>query len=392
MRRTYLLGTWVVGAVLLGATASGVRGVEPGAGATLAVPLPGLGEGAAEPVAAGGPPAATRVPPATATATAAEPLAATGAPLATEPAMSTGSPAATETIAPLTNETLVLPAEAFASGTIYDWVVIDTHVGIIDPAFPMSIVRLRYDDATGMNRPSRAEYFYARGAPFGPGLPLPESNVNYQELGVYLEWAAYPRFSVFVDAPTRFLDPTINTNSAGFSDLITGFKWAWLFTEQAVATFQFKTYIPTGDADRGLGTDHVSLEPGFLLFWRVGNFLDVEGELRNWIPISGTNFAGDVLRYGLALSLSHHRAADRYWLTPVAEFVGWTVLNGKESVAFSATDFYVQQAGADTIVNVYYGARLGWGQRIDFYGGYGHPLTGEFWYRDFLRFEARLHF
>ena len=43
-----------------------------------------------------------------------------------------------------------------------------------------------------------------------------------------------------------------------------GFKWAFWETDDQVATFQLRTYIPTGAASRGLGNNHVSLEPALL--------------------------------------------------------------------------------------------------------------------------------
>ena len=63
----------------------------------------------------------------------------------------------------------------------------DSTVGFIDPAHPANVVRLRYDPAWRGNRPTRAEYFFARTGPDGPGLPLPEPSVDSQELSMYSE-------------------------------------------------------------------------------------------------------------------------------------------------------------------------------------------------------------
>lgn len=264
---------------------------------------------------------------------------------------------------------------------------IDSSVGYIDNAIPANVLRLRFDAAYDSNRPNRAEFFYARGAPKGPGLPLPESNVDYQEFTAYLEAALQCDFSVFLEAPVRFLNPEINADHWGYGDMNFGFKKAFIYDDCTVASFQTKLFVPTGNPENGLGTNHFSLEPGVLFYHKLDQRLTLQGELRDWIPLGGTSFAGNVLRYGLGLSYGEH-SRDGVWITPVAEFVGWTVLNGKETVVLP-TSSTVKQAAGDTIVNAKLGLRLGLGDLADFYAGYGRALTGEVWYKEIWRFEFR---
>ncbi len=189
--------------------------------------------------------------------------------------------------------------------------------GYIDWAVPRSIFRLRFDAGFNNERPDRAEFFYAQcGCAGGPGPGGPQGpngalngSVDYQDLRGYLEVATGRRFSIFGEVPVRFLQtsasvgpaPGRSPDAAGISDLEAGFKYALIREADTTFTFQFKTYIPTGNASRGLGTDHVSLEPGFLAQQRVNRDLTVFGELRDWIPVNGStfqgsNFAGNVLR------------------------------------------------------------------------------------------------
>src|SRR5262249_49342513 len=205
----------------------------------------------------------------------------------------------------------------------------------------------RYDAAYNSNRPNRAEFFYAKGFPGGPGVPLPETSVDYQDLSAYLEVAACERFSAFVELPVRFLNPEINRDTAGLADMYAGFKYAFWQSDCRMATFQLRTYTPTGAASQGLGTRHVSLEPALLVFLPFGERLTFEGELRYWIPIGGTDFAGDVIRYGVGLSYAVFQNCN-WRVAPVAEFVGWTALGGKETVPPG----FVEDAAGDTIVNV----------------------------------------
>jgi hypothetical protein len=272
--------------------------------------------------------------------------------------------------------------------------------GYLDPAIPMSQIRLRFDAAYDNNRPDRAEFFYAKCGcfatlppnnpqfdPKAPGPRLPESSVDYQDISTYIELASDNRWSVFVNVPYRFLNPVNNANTSGIADMDAGFKAALISCRDRYLTFQFRTYIPTGDSNDGLGTDHVSLEPALLAYQRLTDRLALDFELRDWIPIGGTDFAGNVIRYGFGVQYDIWRN-EGWCLTPIGELVGWTVLSGKE---FSLAEGIVPAAG-DTIVNAKIGARLYMGENNSFYVGYGRALTGEVWYKDIVRVEYRLSF
>jgi hypothetical protein len=266
----------------------------------------------------------------------------------------------------------------------------DSSVGYIDSAVPFTHLRLRYDTAYDFTRPTRAEYFYPKGRP-GPGLPRPETSVDYQEASAYLEIAFSEFFSVFAEAPWRILNPEVNNNTAGYSDTIAGAKFVFAEGCDWLATFQVKGYFPTGDADRGLGTNHFSVEPALLFQKCMAPWARLEGEFRYWIPIDGTDFAGSIIRYGLGLSLGHIDP-EGFWFTPVVEFIGWTVLDGKELAAQTPTVFQILDASGDTIINSKVGVRAGLRQCLDVYAGWGHALTGETWYKDVFRVEMRVRF
>ena len=282
--------------------------------------------------------------------------------------------------------------------------------GYIDWAAPRTQFRLRFDAGFDNNRPDRAEFFYAQcgcnpGGP-GPGVAGPPPTVNgsidYQDIRGYLEIATSSRFSVFGELPVRFLQtsPSSNPslagiqdtgNARGISDFEAGFKYALIRDADSIFTFQLKTYIPTGNASRGLGTDHVSIEPGFLAQRRVNSRLDIFGELRDWIPVNGSefagqNFAGNVLRYGVGAAYSVVDTSD-VQISPIVEFVGWSVLDG----LVLNTDVPAGAINADaatTIVNAKAGVRtLFKDNGSTLYLGYGHALTGQRWYEDIVRLE-----
>lgn len=269
--------------------------------------------------------------------------------------------------------------------------VSDSSVGYIDPAIPGDVFRFRYDTNYNDRRPTRAEFIYPKGGPAGPGLPDPEPSIDFQDLSAYFEKAFSERFSVFVDVPVRFLNPERNVNHAGFSDIDAGFKYAVIRNDDWVGTFQFRTYAPTGNSHLGLGTHHVTLEPAFLSYNRLADRLALESEFRVWTPIGGTDFAGDIIRYGTGLHYDLFRTS-HCTFTPAAEFVGWTLLNGKETVVPPSGVAFIHDAGGETIFNAKLGFFVKFGQRADVYAGYGRPLTGDRWYENTFRLQFRLFY
>ncbi len=262
-------------------------------------------------------------------------------------------------------------------------------VGYIDNAIPGTYYRMRVDAAWDSNRPTRAEYFYPKGGPFGPGLPKFAPNVNYQIIDNYFEGALNRNFSLFISEPIRFVQAQNNPNHSGFGDIYAGFKYVLNQADDTYLTFQWTTYAPSGNAHLGLGTRHVSLEPALLFWHRFSDCLRMEGEFKYWVPVGGTDFAGDVTQYGLGLSYGKI-SPDDWWFTPVVEAVGWAVLSGKEQVG--PTVFDVVSAAGDTIVNAKFGFRFGLGKRFNLYSGYGRALTGAVWYKDIWRTELRIMF
>jgi hypothetical protein len=265
-------------------------------------------------------------------------------------------------------------------------------VSILDSSVPQNTLRLRFDSEYNMARPTRAEYFMAKGGlPYSPGLPLPEARINsFQEMTTYAEFAPVSFFSTFLETPFRWLNPAYNANAYGVGDINFGFKLCTWNTEDLLATLQVRIYDPTSRTP-GLGTHHWTIEPALLGIWRPYDNINVEGDVRYWAPLNGTDFAGDVVRYGLGLSIGQ-ATPDGFWFKPVVEVVGWTVLSGKELVVTAPDAFFVQNAASQTIVNSYLGARLGMGKQLDCYLGYGRCFTGTSWYRDFARVEFRFFY
>lgn len=315
--------------------------------------------------------------------------------------------------------------------------VSDSKTGYIDNAIISTRFRVRVDGGYGVDSPDRAEFFYAacgcaRVVPFPPAnvpnangdvlnpdapgpsgtvipgmiltSPLIETDLDYNEIRFDFEYAFKRNFSLFAEVPVRFIDGKILGSKSGLGDVRAGLKWGLLDSAQDHLTFQLRAYLPTGDAKEGLGTDHLSIEPGLLYFGRLNDGWTMAAELRYWMPINGTtgrpevfpdDYAGDVLRYGLGFGYDFQLASGRS-VTPVVELVGWSVRGG---LALSSADgtpagtgvpgFGYRKTDGENITNLKFGLRFGLRDQRSLYVGYGTALTNDVWYDDVVRVEYR---
>ncbi len=328
-----------------------------------------------------------------------------------------------------------------------------SNTGYIDNAVVGTRLQLRYDFAHGNNRPDRAEFFYAKcgcyrevakilnlgppdADPFAPGpapaafdqgvtganlldIGLIEPELDYHVATLVGEFAFHERVSVFAEVPFRSIRPTVLSKEVGLSDVQIGVKGALLAKPDANGdireslTLQLRAYLPTGDGLRGLGTEHVSLEPALLYFVQANPRATLEGELRAWIPIDGSTgdgtnagappldggldspideYSGEIIRYGVGFGYDLAPAGSAVSFAPVVEVVGWSVLGGIQTGSATGTlrNKWVADPAKTTIVNLKLGARLGFGTGQSIYVGYGEALTKEVWYERTIRVEYRL--
>ena len=79
----------------------------------------------------------------------------------------------------------------------------------------------------------------------------------------------------------RFINPEVNGNTSGLADIWFGVKYAFLYTEKHVASFQLRSITPSGDSDKGLGTNNWWVEPGLLYFGHLAERWVGFAELRD---------------------------------------------------------------------------------------------------------------
>ena len=290
-------------------------------------------------------------------------------------------------------------------------------VGYIDDSTIESKVRIRFDSATGTTVPDRAEFLYAKcgcyrdishsDPKYDPSAPGPRpgvaNGVDYRQLYLEGELAFDTRLSVFGQIPVRWLEPTSFvanaapsfTNATGISDVRGGIKLG--LSDPAspyTLTGKVQLYLPTGDAAKGLGTHHTSVEPSMLFQGELTPTVMLESQVGVWLPIGGAaplpgttadHFAGRILYYGIGPSVTIYET-NHLKVMPVVELVGWRVLAGNQTTAVGPSD-----ASGTNIVNIKFGARIGY-DAGSFYVGVGKALTDAKWYDNILRFEYRYAF
>jgi hypothetical protein len=288
-------------------------------------------------------------------------------------------------------------------------------VGYIDDAQIRSEIRVRFDAALHDYTPDRAEYFYAkcgcyRGLPVtnpafdptapGPGPGVPQS-VNFQQLYILGEYAprAFQRFAVFGQLPFRWLQapspsgtPQAFPSSGGISDIQLGAKFAALSGENHVLTFQFASHVASGDAGKGLGTNHATIEPMVLYYQGLGDRASIEAQFGDTHPLSSSRgvpgvsggFAGDVLTYGVGGSYQFVQG-NTARVAGVLEMVGWNIQGGAVTAVPASTD-------GVNIVNFKIGPRVDFKEHHSIYFGYGIAATHATWYHEIFRTEYRYAF
>jgi len=191
------------------------------------------------------------------------------------------------------------------------------------------------------------------------------------------------------------------SNQAGLSDVQAGIKFAAIASEGTYLTFQLRSYFPSGDASRGLGTNHYSVEPSVLLYHRFSDRWTLEGQIGDWHPIGGSSgvpitgsegFAGDVFFYGIGPSYKLYRGK-HVGVAPVVELFGWHVLSGFQTQPVTGnTDNAASEVSGTNIVNLKVGVRTSIGFHNSIYVGFGQALTHDDWYKHIVRLEYRYAF
>lgn len=273
-----------------------------------------------------------------------------------------------------------------------------------DFARPRSMSRFRWDHGFQMRFPDRNEFFWARqgtssGGGRGPKFPpakykaghgsskFGQAGVNYDQLYYYTE-AASAKGSLFFEIPYRSNNPSLGPSMSGFADLNFGTKSLLFDCELVQVTFQFKSFMPTGQPAKGLGTGHVSLEPSLLMSMRLGPESYLQGQFAEWIPLGGdSTYAGALMHYHLSFNQVLFRPLPDVPIIGTFEFNGWSFQDGAYTNAALPTP---QKSSGNSYLNLGTGLRTSICDKVDFGGAVAFPISNHYWANPLLRFELRI--
>lgn len=265
----------------------------------------------------------------------------------------------------------------------------------IDSARPQTRTRFGWDYGNSMMLADRAEYFWARVGGFGPPhpvapgvAPLIVPQFDYHELSMYTE-VGKGGFSFFTTLPYRSLYLDEFGHQAGFADMRIGTKSLVHDSRLLQIAFQMTTHIPSGVARKGLGTQHVSLEPALLFGLRLSRYNFLQAQVAQWIPIAGDHdYAGALARWGVSwnhLAWSYDAGTQ---MTTSLEAFGWSFQDG----AYTDPILGQQRANDETYVYIGPGCRLLFCNKWEFGVGGAFALTERHFAQSLIRSELTMRF
>lgn len=278
------------------------------------------------------------------------------------------------------------------------WISLANNAFTLDSPRPITHMKFGMDFMRDLRLPDKGELYWAQanrrgprgGFDLGGGVNTGERSVDHNELYLYNE-AALGGFGFFIQMPYRQLNPEIYGPASGFSDMIIGTKSVILDCELLLTTFQFKTFIPVGNAARGLGTGHVSLEPSLLSALKLSPFSYLQSQVGYRFPIGGTpGFQGSLVYGGLSYNHLLWNCGHDIELVGSLEGNVACVTNGRYTDPVTGAELPANDLGV--FVNAGPGVRLVICRKVDFGVGTSFHLTGDSHIGHLVRAEFRWRF
>jgi hypothetical protein len=257
--------------------------------------------------------------------------------------------------------------------------------------------KVRWDSDLHMVFPDRNEYFWPRsGGGVGKGPSKVETSLDYNQL-MFVTEAAAARASIAVETPYVYYEPEVNDSHAGWSDIRITTKALLIDCELMQCAFQFRTYIPSGNFNKGLGTGHVSLEPALLWALKLSPSTYFQAELAEWIPVGGDNdYAGSILHYHFSLNQVLWHGGHDIKLIGTMEFQGYSFQDGAFSdpafVDANGHPLFPVESSGTSYLSIGPGIRAVMCDRVDLGIGTQFNISDHNWFDQFYRVEFRWRF
>lgn len=199
-------------------------------------------------------------------------------------------------------------------------------------ARPVTQTRFRGNLLRGLGTPDRAEWFWPKGVGSTRGPRSPDgrrvTRLDDDQFSIYNE-AATGRVGVYTEMRYRRVLPDVLPGASGFGDLTVGTKTLLHDSELFQISFQMESTIPTGNAGKGLGTGHLSLEPSLILGVKLSTDSYFQAQVAEWVPIAGDpDYAGSAMRYSFAYNHVLCRPLPDCPIIGTAELIGTTFQDG----------------------------------------------------------------
>jgi Putative MetA-pathway of phenol degradation len=269
---------------------------------------------------------------------------------------------------------------------------------------PITQTRLRFVDGFNMPFPDKSEFFFPRAdgnaAAKGPkqnvAVITGANDISYREFHLYTE-AATGRFGASVDMPYRNVSADDYKGASGMGDITIGTKSLLLDCELLQFAFEFNTITPSGNFMKGLGTGHVSLEPGVLMALKLAPETYLQSEVAYRFPLGGDQtFEGPVFHYHFSLNHGLWHCGHGVELIGTGELNGWEFSGGKYTGAGNTlktpVDLAVEGSAASHVLSVGPGVRLVICDKIDFGAAGYFNLTSGSVADEFFQFDFRWRF
>jgi hypothetical protein len=263
----------------------------------------------------------------------------------------------------------------------------------MDTVRPRTYTRFRWDAGRNLTQPDRAEFFWARvrASGGGRGPQFAETRVDYDELTLYQEIAS-GNFAFFIETPYRAVDPVVNARHANFGDLNLGTKSLLVDCELLNVAFQFRTYIPVGSPQNGIGTGHTSLEPSILSSMKVTEDAYIQSQVAYWIPIGGDRtYQGATWHYHGSLNYRLFTTGALQFIT-TSEINGWTFTDGALTNFVNPNVGVPRSASGESYVTTGGGLRIVFCERWDLGFGAAFALTQDHFAEQLYRTEFRMRY
>jgi len=266
---------------------------------------------------------------------------------------------------------------------------------ILDTVMPTNQYGIRFDAAYHWRAPDLGELLVAQPqSAGGTGLPVADKRLNYQDFDFVSEFGN-STVSAKTIIPLRLIDGTDNGDTAGLGDVEMDTKLVMLNGEYIKFAQFTGMHFNSGDSMKGLGTGHISIEPGMLASLKCSDETYLHAEMKFLFPIAANaEQKSNLLTWGLGLSHVLYDY-DSFAVIPSVEAVFYTVYNGG-FIEPGPVPVFVGNNWV-TVPTLHYGVRMMTDRvrdlgLIEFGFSGGFSFGANVWYEDIFRVEVRVIF